>query len=166
MLASPSPFQVHRQPFDEAFITELEKQLAILRYNKSPQWLGGFGFRMFDGPYEKKIPLPRELLAYKAAVSKYLPNQSVNTVFAQKYTAGQRVFAHRDPKNNVGKTAILVVGDFEGAETTVGNEKLKLNRGDLLVLACTIAGKQGPRHSVSEITRGVRYSFILNTITG
>lgn len=35
---------------------------------------------------------------------------------------------------------------------------------DILVLECTIDGKQGPHHRVNKVTSGTRYALILNTI--
>ena len=98
------------------------------------------------------------------------PNQEFNTIFIQKYEAGTSVKKHRDPRNNIGYIIIAVFGDYDGAvsriyhEETSGSTSFHLKPGDVLVLPCTIDGKQGPAHEVSEIEDGTRYAIILNTI--
>lgn len=153
----------------------LVEAIEHLPYKPVPKWLGDFQFKMFGQAYGRHYGHTsgrlREAVVELAWIK---PRQTFTTVFVQRYKQGQQVLPHRDPKNNVGHTIIGVLGDFEGASTYMalgggdvdgGTLSFKLNSGDVLVLPCTIDGKQGPMHWVEPVTSGTRYAIILNTIT-
>ena len=154
--------QVHRQYLNTA---GLQQAASAQDFKPVPRWLGNFSFKMFGKAYRRNYGrTPEPLRTAAVELASLRPQQVFTTVFLQRYTVGQQVLAHRDPRNNVGVTVIGVFGDFTGAVSHVGNESLQLNSGDVLVLPCTINGVQGPRHSVSPVTSGTRYALILNTI--
>lgn len=133
-----------------------------------PAWLGDFQFEIYGegGKNRRSIPyLMREFIDELASLR---PSQQFNTVFFQRYNTGASVKLHRDPRNNVGFTVIAILGKFEGARTTLhlesGLTTFRLVAGDVLVLPCTIDGKQGPPHEVSPVLSGTRFAVILNTI--
>jgi len=143
----------------------LESWAEELRYRPVPSWLGNFTFHVFGRSNGKDCgPAPEAILVILRRIGTLVPGQTWTTIFAQKYETGNYVKSHRDPRNNVGKTLISVVGTFTGAETTVDGVQLTMTRGDVLELDCTINGVQGPRHAVSPVLSGVRYAAILNTL--
>jgi hypothetical protein len=132
--------------------------------------LGHFKFRQFPITETRKelnkLPVRiRDLISDMEQIVEY---QKFNTVFLQRYDVGDFVRLHRDPKNNTGYTIIAVLGDFDGAETTIHrgdvSERFTLQAGDVLVLPCYMNDIQGDSHEVSPVTRGTRYAIILNTI--
>lgn len=125
-----------------------------------PMWLGNFSFKMWGKRYGK----PPEVWLEAAQVLRQLvPNQTFNTLYLQRYEKGQQVYRHRDPRNNVGYTIIWVFGEFTGAKLTVDGRRCEVPRDHAFVLPCTINGVQGPPHSVSPVTSGTRWTFILGT---
>lgn len=164
------PYEILRQPFSEEFIAALEKAMMALRYNVAPEWLGGFGFRMFGGPEGgtyKRVPLSPEFYApfdFSREVAGLVKDQKFNTVFCQRYIEKDIVKSHRDPKNNILKTVVVVCGEFTGTYTKIDQDVVKMKRGDVLIMDCTIGSKRGPTHSVSQVETGTKYSFILNTL--
>lgn len=159
-------FQVHRGYFSVEEQNLVIEELKALTYRPVPHWLGNFQFTIFGGTTGRKAPAAVRAAAIK--VMKLHPEQKFNTLFCQRYEVGQSVKEHRDPKNNIGHTLVCVFGEFEGAASYIkpatGTKVLFLGAGDVLSLACTIDGKQGPPHSVSPVTSGTRYAVILNTI--
>ncbi len=158
----PTVYAIH----DKYFRYDETKDFQLSVGTKAPSWLGNFKLKQY---LRNKIPKKLEHIVQKMEL--LVPDQRFNTVFFQTYTAGDRVNVHRDPKNNVGKTVIAIFGSFDGGYTTIHDDDgtssdFKLYDGDVLVLDCTMYGKQGPRHEVSEITSGCRYAVILNTIDG
>lgn len=150
------------------YITPEEQKLIVdfgknTVFKAAPDWLGKFDMKAFYNRSYQKTPLNNVI----NKISALLPSQRFNTVFLQRYTQGQFVNRHRDPKNNIGYTLIAVAGEFQGAMSYIdGKHPMAITPGMVLALPCTIDGIQGPRHHVSEVTSGVRYALILNTITG
>ena len=163
-------------------LRELEAWAPNVGYRPVPAWLGNFEFKLFGRAYGKEHGvLPPEIRPIAERLMRLIPAQAWTTVFVQRYLTGQEVLPHRDPKNNTGYTVIAVFGDYDGAETTLegsdvlpdgslkfgsgaDDDRFRLERGDVLILPCTINGVQGPKHAVSPVTRGIRYTLILNTI--
>jgi hypothetical protein len=135
-----------------------------LPYRPVPEWLGSFSFVTYD----RIAKMPKVMQQYVAHMmdidDTLFGGQAWNTFFVQRYREGEYVAEHRDPQNNVGHTLIAVFGNFEGAVSTVGDETFQLGAGDILRLPCTINGRQGPKHSVSPVTKGTRYALVMNTI--
>jgi len=130
-----------------------------------PKWLGNFSFRMWGGNTPDPVPFAVELADLVLQLEAQVPGQQFNTVFLQRYTRGQEVYSHRDPKNNLGHTVIGTFGEWTGAETrTEEGVRFRMAPGDVTVLPCTIDGVQGPRHSVSPVLSGTRWALILNTV--
>jgi hypothetical protein len=156
---------------------ELLEALEGIDYRASPSWLGTFGFRMWtwkQGPEDRGIAvlrgdgrLPCQVwnAAFKMAAAYETP-QIWNTLFVQRYEPGQNVKPHRDPRNNTGETLIGLVGTFRATLLRVEDRWYAQEPGDVFVLPCTIAGKQGPVHEMEwpEGVTGTRYAIILNTI--
>ncbi len=159
-----SNVHIHRQ----AILPTQAEYNAIkeIAFRKVPNFLGDFTFSCFGGPYgQKKSAVPADVLNVAHQLALLHPEQTFNTLFLQRYQLGQSVKRHRDPRNNVGHTLILALGEFEGATTSVqGETPFTLKHGDVLRLPCTINGIQGPPHEVSAITSGERFALILNTI--
>lgn len=144
---------------EQALIVRVAEQTT---FKPCPPWLGKFEFKCFYGNSIQQSPL--SALADRLAT--IVPDQKFNTAFLQKYVVGSQVFKHRDPKNNTGKTLIALAGEFTGAVPCLNlTEEYGFVSGDVVVQDCTIDGKQGPVHSVSPVLSGVRYAFILNTIS-
>jgi hypothetical protein len=131
-----------------------------LPYRAAPSFLGEFSFCT----YSKLTALPQPLVQVATDMKQFAPDQKFNVAFIQRYREGEYVRRHRDPVSNKGFTLIAIFGEFEGALSEVAGEEFQLQHGDLLKLECTIAGLQGPPHSVSTIISGTRYALILNTI--
>lgn len=111
----------------------------------------------------------REVVDRMVEVTRPHTNQAWTTAFTGKFQPGDYVRAHRDPLSNIGYTAIAVFGSFQGAVTTLlgqaePHNQVGLQTGDLLLLPCTIHGRQGPYHRVSKVLGGTRYTLILNTV--
>ena len=140
---------------------EHHRALERLPYRASPEFLGEFGFLS----YKRFSHTPNALHGLLGRLQDLVPEHRFNRVFIQRYREGEFVRPHRDPINNVGVTVIAIFGEFEGAESSVEGETFTLSDGDVLVLDCTINGKQGPVHEVSPVLGGTRYALILNTIT-
>lgn len=148
------------------FKPTVEQKLAFkqVNYKSSPGFLGKFHISYYGQPYGRGRQLPEALDDLAQRMTQIHPEQTFNAAFIQKYEQGAFVAAHRDPRSNTGHTLIAVFGDFDGGMTTIdGYAPFTLEEGDILSLECTINGIQGPRHEVSEITRGTRYALILNT---
>lgn len=139
---------------------EHHRALERLPYRAAPEFLGEFGFI----PYKRIAQTPNALHGLLSRMQALVPDQRFNRVFIQRYCEGEFVKPHRDPINNVGVTIIAIFGEFEGAESNIEGETFSLVDGDVLVLDCTINGKQGPVHEVSPVLSGTRYALILNTI--
>lgn len=159
-------YRIIRNYFDPKPLEEVLKVSG----KRAPHWLGDFDFEIYGTVYGKKpkgMPYRIKELINRLHVD-LCPDQEFNTYFFQKYQEGRSVSKHRDPKNNIGYTIIAVLGDFTGATTTLHLEKSKvsftLHSGDVLILACTIDGKQGVPHEVSKVVSGTRYAIILNTV--
>jgi hypothetical protein len=135
-----------------------------LKYKPCPPFLGNFEFICYGTPYGYGKVFPKKLYNIRDSLSALVPDQKFNSVFIQRYETGQYVKLHRDPKNNIGYTVLLIMGQFEGAISTIKGVDYQLNNTDALILECTINGRQGPMHEVSKVTSGTRYAFILNTI--
>lgn len=147
-----------------AFLPSRGERAAFgrLPYRPVPAFLGDFSFVSYSG-----IPtLPKALRSLAGWLTTLAPEQEFNAAFIQRYREGESVRRHRDPLNNVGYTLIAVLGEFEGAVSEVDGREFQLRDGDVLKLECTIDGVQGPPHSVSPVTAGIRYALILNTIGG
>lgn len=172
--------------------SELLTELKSLRYGPAPKWLGRFGYLKFTGTrtaagvWYDDLELPTQVRAEAEHLQRAIPPServTWNTVFVQKYEPGEGVTAHRDPRNNVGHTAIGLYGDFEATYLHVWGPvdgfpapargvkltTLTQRPGDVWVLPCTLAGNQGPQHAMSWPTSGdgsdgARYAIILNTI--
>ncbi len=137
---------------------------------QAPVWLGNFKFIYWKGECPGPAASTRiENLFVNAG--QLVPEQKFNTLFIQKYEVGSQVKRHRDPKNNLQSTIIIPLGDYEGAEMhmelglTRGSVKIAQPKpGDALILRCTMEGIQGPPHMVTPVTKGTKYSFIMNTI--
>ncbi len=158
----PTTYAIH----DRYFRYDETNELQLSGGSAAPNWLGKFRLKQ---TLRNKAPKKFENIIRK--MEALVPDQRFNSVFFQTYTPGDSVNKHRDPKNNVGKTIIAIFGSFDGGYTTIHDDdgtsfQFKLQDGDVLVLDCTIDGKQGPLHEVSEITSGCRYAIILNTIDG
>lgn len=135
-----------------------------LPYRPVPEWLGTFSFVTYNRLCKMPAALKR-MVEYMEEIDEVLfGGQAWNTFFVQRYREGEYVAEHRDPQNNVGHTMIAIFGDFEGAVSTVGDETFQLEAGDILRLPCTINGRQGPKHSVTPVTKGTRYALVMNTI--
>lgn len=139
---------------------EHHRALERLPYRAAPAFLGEFGFLS----YKRIAQTPNALHGLIGRMQKLVPEQRFNRVFIQRYREGEFVKPHRDPINNVGVTLIAIFGQFEGAASNIEGEVISLVDGDVLVLDCTIDGKQGPVHEVSPVLSGTRYALILNTI--
>jgi hypothetical protein len=145
----------------------LEAWAPTLNYKPVPEWLGNFETRMFGAAYGKEHGhLPREIDPLVKRLLETTPDARWTTCFLQKYVEGSYVNSHRDPRNNHNRTCILAFGSFTGAvtlvETRKGPKRFQLERGDVLVLPATSDGVQGPEHSVSRVTSGIRYALVLN----
>lgn len=136
------------------------RALERLPYRAAPAFLGEFGFLS----YKRIAQTPNALHGLIGRMQKLVPEQRFNRVFIQRYAEGEFVRRHRDPINNVGQTVIAIFGEFEGAISNISGEEISLIDGDVLVLECTINGKQGPIHEVSPVLSGTRYALILNSI--
>lgn len=156
---------IHRSWFDPS---EIEPVLPV-GGRDVPGWLGNFQFTVYS---ESTKTLRKEAYRFKEFVVDRLamlkPEQDFNTVFFQRYETGTFVKPHRDPASNIGHTIIAILGEFEGAVTTLrldtGDVTFRLAAGDVLVLPCTIDGVRGCVHEVSPVLSGTRYAVILNTI--
>lgn len=157
-------YEIRRQISIGIDLEAFEAELAKLAYRSAPHFLGNFRAAMYGDVYGRKVAIPSRLQPYFDKFAALVPNQKFNVLFVQKYPTGASVKPHKDPKNNTGKTIVFVCGGFTGATTTVENKTFQLVRGDCLIQDCSINGKQGPRHQVSEVLSGTRYAFILNTI--
>lgn len=160
----PQPVQVSSDP-------ELVKDLASVAYRPSPSWLGSFGLKMHRGvDLGRSCPTHIYESVWEEArrLAEAVPRQKFNTLFLQKYVAGQEVKPHRDPRNNLGYTVVGLYGDFEVTYLMLGPQEdaVPQRPGDVFVLPCTIDGRQGPLHAVRwpSGSRGTRYAIILNTI--
>lgn len=144
----------------------LELEASDIQLRSSPQWLGGFGFRIYGMYGGRNYGRTPKLLRRQAERMKQLvPDQFFTTLFLQRYKQDEQVLPHRDPRNNVGYTIISTFGTWTGATTHIqGQEPVQMQAGSTMVLPCTINGKQGPRHWVTPVTSGTRYALILNTI--
>lgn len=160
--AEPTVYAIH----DNYFSHDEREGVEFSVSSNAPSWLGKFKLKHH---LRNKVPKALEHIVQKMEL--LVPDQKFTSVFLQSYSAGDSVKLHRDPKNNVGKTVIAIFGSFSGGQTTIHNDdntvdEFILFRGDVLVLDCTIDGKQGPAHEVSTIISGQRYAIILNTING
>lgn len=157
--------EIHFQHHKDTY--ELMNAFDSIKYRPVPIWLGEFTFSMHKKLDKLPVLIQQEINNLAALV----PDQDFNTYFIQKYEAGQNVFPHRDPKNNVGYTIIGVYGGFyptPWSEYTRTKERYQIHSGDTLIQECTINNQQGPQHSVtwSKDATGTRYCIILNTING
>lgn len=126
-----------------------------------PQWLGNFNFSMDKTIFNLS---DREVDLYKQ-LKRLVGEQSFNTIFRQRYKIGEEVKLHQDPMNNIGATIIAHFGDYEGGKFHCDGYGFTTNPGDVIVMRCNINGLSRPKHMVSQITKGTKYSFILNTIS-
>ncbi len=133
-----------------------------------PGWLGDFKFNVFGPTGKSHKKLPYKAREFMDELATLCPEQDFNTTFVQCYGTGTSVKPHRDPLNNVGHTVIAILGEFEGATTTLHLQPepvtFALKAGDILILPCTIDGVQGCIHEVSPVLSGTRYAVILNTV--
>jgi hypothetical protein len=156
----------------ESLLSGLEFEASRLSYRRCPAWLGDFEFCIFGGKYGRKGTLsdyPNLTLAASILERRLPKGFDYNTVFVQRYLPGFRVYAHRDPKSNVGATAILTFGDYQDAPMTVVQEMpypIFQKRGEVLTLPCYNKGVYGPDHGVdgSPMRSGVRYTLIINSV--
>lgn len=143
----------------------LVSEASTINYKPCPSWLGQFQIKMYGEAYGRNHgKLPPALRALALDLTKLVPEQQFTTCFVQKYKQGSFVSPHRDPKNNIGYTLIALFGSWIGGKTIVENVEYETAPGTVCKLPCTFNGYQGPRHSVTEITSGIRYALILNTI--
>jgi hypothetical protein len=134
-------------------------------------WLGQFSMSTWGNYRGRGRPVPAILHTIctqmiQAAVQWGwdLPRPGYTTVFVQRYEPGSSVSPHRDPADNLHSTLILSLGDYEGPQHTIERETFAVRPGAVLRLPCSQGGVRGPRHSVSPVTRGVRWAVILNQI--
>lgn len=66
--------------------------------------------------------------------------------------------------NNTDATIIAHFGNYEGGKFYCDGYEFTTNPGDVIVMRCNMRGLTRPKHMVSPITKGTKYSFILNTI--
>lgn len=136
-----------------------------LSYRPVQAYQGAYSRINYGEHHGRNNVFPDGLKPIADAMAQAVPDQDFNAAFIQRYDVGDFVAPHRDPRTNTGYTLILVLGQFEGAISTIeGYEPFQLKQTDMLKLECTINGKQGPLHSVSPVTEGIRYALILNTI--
>ena len=144
----------------------LEATASTQSLRPCPPWLGNFKFRIYGEVYGRsqgKLPLNLRLAAEH--MEKLVPEAFFNAVFLQRYDSGQYVRRHRDPLNNVGCTLIGYFGNWTGATLQVDNKSYQPMAGDVVQLATTVNGKQGPYHQVSPVLSGTRWALILCSIT-
>lgn len=148
----------------------MEDQDVLMQYVRSlpfkgarwPSPLGRVTLGWYRGENRGRLPGSVKTILRPALA---LSQQRWTTCFVQKYGPGQNVAPHRDPKDNLGHTVIVALGDFEAATFTAAERDYEFGPGDVIKLPCTINGVQGPVHSVSPFVGGtVRYSIIFNTI--
>lgn len=160
-----SKYKIIRNVLSEKEKQGLLRSAETAKYRPCPEWLGNFDFKVIDLKNIEESDVPKGLLKIASKLAGLLDtDQQFNTIFLQRYKEGSRVKPHIDPRNNKGHTIIAVFGDFEGGISTIDGKEEKLNAGDVIIQQCTIGYGLGPRHSVSEITKGTRYALILNTI--
>ena len=148
---------------------ELVRTLEGLSYRPAPDWLGNFQMAIFGRAYGRSCGSPPELILREITELGSIVDQRWTTAFVQRYTPGQCVRPHRDPKNNIGYSVVGLYGDFTPTRLRVGEHWFVQGPGDVFVLPCTISGKQGPEHEVLwesglVMPSGTRYAIILNTI--
>eukprot|EP01129_Flabellula_baltica_P004490 TRINITY_DN1565_c0_g1_i3.p1 TRINITY_DN1565_c0_g1~~TRINITY_DN1565_c0_g1_i3.p1 ORF type:complete len:138 (+),score=22.96 TRINITY_DN1565_c0_g1_i3:533-946(+) len=107
--------------------------------------------------------LPWDLMYYKHKIESVVGDQ-FNVAWVQEYKTGNEVLSHQDPANVLNVVPVATFGDFEGGIYTVDGHSFPVEQGDLLLLRGKLDGTEMPFHSVSPITKGIRYSFILNRI--
>jgi hypothetical protein len=154
-------FRIKRNFLPQSDLDILLKEAEEVTYRPCPGWLGNFNFKVYD---KRSGPPSTGILYVAEKLTDLVDEQTFNTVFLQKYEAGEFVREHQDPRNNVGDTIIACFGDFDGATHTIDGEEVQVFPGDVLVQQCTVGYSMGPKHSVSEVIDGVRYALILNTI--
>ena len=136
----------------ENFWTQEEQARIIafidsLSMKTAQPWLGRFRIKGYYDNSIKQTELS-DIFDKFCTLNQDVYVQDFNTVFLQKYPEGSYVNEHKDPKNNVGYTLIGIFGDFEGAETDVEGNKVRVEPGQILAMPCTIDGVKGPKHSV------------------
>ncbi len=141
-------------------------------YRPVPAWLGAFSFwwrgKLAFHADDKPRGLPDLIWSEALRLATLVPQVKFNALFVQRYQPGQNVEAHRDPRNNLDATVIGLYGNFGHTTLWVEGTGTAVQRpGDVFVLPCTIAGKQGPRHRMDWPEGpwpGARYAIILNRI--
>ena len=97
-----------------------------------------------------------------------------NVCYLQFIDDGERVNPHRDPMTDLHFTTIAWFGDFEGGKFNTRIDRgglppldvdIEARSGMVIRLPCTVNGKQGPLHWTDEVTKGRRWSLILNHST-
>ncbi len=161
-----SGVQVLRRAIPSGLDLPPARSLDTLPFKPCPSWLGDFHSVKWGGG--SRLPFPKQLSQLVELLESKV-QQQFNTVFLRRYLPGEFVKRHRDPLNNVGYTVIGVLGEWEGATTSIElpdgcRESITLCSGDIMTLPCTIEGQQGPFHSVSPVESGVRFALILNTV--
>lgn len=162
--------QIHPDVFTPEELDKLlraaRKQIPQLR--GSPLWLGDFQMQKWE---LDTAQIPGALVPFVAKLASVAPPPfPYNYVFLQRYEVGEGVRWHRDPRNNLWGTLIAPFGEYTGAETSIRYqpeeeaETCQVLPGTALWLPCTVSGRQGPHHSVSNVTSGERWALILNTI--
>ena len=160
------PYRIYR-----SFLSELDHRAFmyglpwITAWRPCPKWLGDFDHRVYgEAPAALKGTLGEGHRRLYRKLATLVRGQCFNTAFVQRYQKGCHVKPHRDPKDYRGFTVIGVFGAFEGAETVIGKDRFKLHSCDVLVQRCNHEGMPRPLHRVTPVTKGTRYTVILNTI--
>jgi hypothetical protein len=147
---------------------ELLQVLESLRYRSVPKWLGLFRFHVYKLKEGDLSGLPALIRAEVTKLMTLAEPQEWNTVFVQHYFPGEGVLPHRDPKNNLDHTVIGLYGENYETALRVDMEWAAQHPGDVFVLPCTLAGKQGPIHEMRWpedcSAYSDRYAIVLNRI--
>jgi hypothetical protein len=132
------------------------------QFRPAPGFLGNFNYSM----KKSFVGLPIEVLGVLAKLQGLVPKQEqvFNTLFIQKYDVGQEVKLHQDPMNNIGCTIIAYFGDWTGGMFNCEGANYITGPGDVVIMRCNYNNLPRPKHKVSPIISGTKYSFILNTI--
>lgn len=136
-----------------------------VEWSISPKPLGK-SYQHVYGQFKNRFHgrLPRDLKIMADKMATLIPQQRFTTAFLRKYEKGQGANPHRDPKSFIGFTAVSVFGEWKGAETVIEKYRFTLAPGDVLVQRCHVKGKRRPLHRLSPVTKGTRYSLIINSI--
>jgi hypothetical protein len=161
-----SLFTIHRNFFSREEQEVFSYLIPWIEWQRCPKWLGNFASRPYGEISGKSFGrLPRDIKMMTDRMAALVPGQHFTTAFIQKYEVGQGVKPHRDPKSNLGYTVLGAFGEWEGAETVLEKHRFTLRSGDALVQRCYIKSRRRPLHRVSEVTKGIKYSLIINTIS-